>query len=247
MSDKYNRNQNEIEVNLWDIFNILWGKAWLIILIGLFCALLAFGGAKFLVTPQFTSTTKIYILNQKDETALTQGDMQASTYLTKDYAEMIKSRTVAERVILQVGLDMNSSKILSKISVKIAADARIISISITDEDPFKAAQIANAVREVASEHIRTVMNIEMVNVVEEANVPLVKSSPNVRKLTLFGAAVGTVLPIIIILLIYLTNDTIQISSDIEKKLGINVLSVIPLRDDSEKIRTKLANRRKGRQ
>ena len=67
MSDKYNRNQNEIEVNLWDIFNILWGKAWLIILIGLFCALLAFADAKekfdkyvdFLMTETKELTKKI--------------------------------------------------------------------------------------------------------------------------------------------------------------------------------------------
>ena len=233
MEDKQVKNQSEIELNLWDIFNILWGKAGLIVLSGIFFALLTFGATKFFITPQYNSTTKIYIMNQQDEATLTQGDMQTSTYLTKDYAEMIKSRTVTEKVILQMGLDMPHAQLLSKMSVSIASDARIISISIKDEDPYKAAEIADAVREIASEHIRNVMNIETVNVVEEANIPLVKASPNVTKYTLVGALAGTILLVVIILLIHLTNDTIQISDDIEKRLGISVLSVIPTREDKD--------------
>ena len=234
MNERQGENQNILEINFWDIFNILWKKAGFIVLFGLFCALLTFGYTNFFATPQFISTTKIYIMSKQNETTLTQGDMQTSTYLTKDYAEMIKSRTVTEKVIMQLGLDMSNTQVLDKMSVNIAPDARIISISVKDKDPYKAAEIADKIREVASEHIRNVMDIETVNVVEEASIPLVKSSPNVTRVTLIGGVVASILLIITILFIYLTNDTIQISDDIEKKLGISVLSVIPMRENSTK-------------
>ena len=232
MGENNNENQDIIEINFWDIFNILWKRAGFIVLFGLFFAMLTFAITKFYITPQFISTTKIYVMNKQDDTTLTQGDIQTSTYLTKDYVEMIKSRTVTEKVILQMGLGISDSTLLDKMKVNIAADARIISISVIDADPYKAAEMADEIREVASEQIRNVMDIEAINVVEEANIPMSKSSPAVIRSTFIGGAVATILLIALILLIHLTNDTIQISEDIEKKLGIGVLSVIPKREDT---------------
>ena len=242
MEEQYDDKHGELEINLWDLFNILWKKAGLIVLFGLFCAMLTFGITKFFITPQFTSTTGIYIMSKQDETTLTQGDMQTSTYLTKDYAEMIKSRTVTEKVIIEMGLELTHTQLLSKMSVRITPEARIISISVTDEDPYKATEIADKVREIASVHIRNVMDIEAINVVEEASIPLIKSSPSVTKYTIIGGLVATTIMIAFVLLIYLTNDTIQISDDIEKKLGISVLSVIPVREDINSVKRE---RRKG--
>lgn len=232
------KKQTEMEIDLWDVFNILWNKAGFIVLFGLFVALLTFGYTQFFVTPQYSSTTKIYVMSQQDEKTLTQGDMQTSTYLTKDYVEMIKSRTVTENVIQQMGLDMDSDSLLEKMEVSIASDARIISISVQDADPYRAAMIADEVREAASEQIYNVMDIEAVNVVEVANVPLMKSSPAVTKYTILGGLAGSILVATIILLISLMNDTIKISEDIEKELGISVLSVIPVREDCEKGKVK---------
>ena len=48
----------------------------------------------------------MYVLAKQNNDTLTSADMQTSTLLTKDYAEMIQSRTVTEAVIAQLGLDM---------------------------------------------------------------------------------------------------------------------------------------------
>ena len=238
MNEQNNEIQDVLEINIWDIFNILWKKAGLIVLFGLFVSLLIFGFTKFFITSQYTSTTKIYIMTKQDETMITQGDMQTSTYLTKDYAEMIKSRTVTDKVIWEMGLDITNNTLLGKMNVSIASDARIISISVKDEDPYRAAQIADAVREIASEHIRDVMDIEAVNVVEEASIPTTKSGPKVTKHTIIGGVVATILLMAFILLKNLTNDTIHISEDIEKKLDISVLSVIPIRESATPLKQK---------
>ena len=136
-------------------------------------------GTMLLITPKYESTTKIVVLSKQDSSTLTNQDIQTSTSLTKDYAELIKSRTVTEGVIAQLKLDMTHEKLLKKLSVDTPTDTRVVSITVTDTDPYTAAQIANAVRDIASKHIQQVMDIKAVNVVETANIPDEPSSPSV--------------------------------------------------------------------
>ena len=67
------------------------------------------------------------------------------------------------------------------VSVSTPEDTRIIAITVTDTDPVRAMEIANAVREAASEHILNVMDIQAVNVVETANLPTGPSGPNTTR------------------------------------------------------------------
>ena len=97
--------------------------------------------------------------------------MQTSTQLTKDYAELIKSRTVLEGVIAQLNLNITYQQLLGKLTVDTSTDSRIVTIIVSDEDPYTASEMANAIRDMAAEHIQSVMDIEAVNVVDSANIP----------------------------------------------------------------------------
>lgn len=82
-----NRTENdEIEIDLFEVFGILLNKFWLILSAGIFMALVCFSVSKFLLTPTYESTTKIYILNKTDNSSVTYSDVQMGTQLTKDYA-----------------------------------------------------------------------------------------------------------------------------------------------------------------
>ena len=96
----------------------------------------------------------MYVLSKQDNNTLTQQDMQTSLSLTKDYAELIKSRTVTEGVIAQLNLDLTHEELLKKMAVDSATDTRILSITVTDADPYEACKIANAIRDVAANHIK---------------------------------------------------------------------------------------------
>ena len=167
------RNNEETEIDLVELFWVLWRKLPLMIAVGLFTALLAFGGSKFLMTPTYQSVTKIYVLNKQDNsnTNVTYSDLQAGTQLVKDYSELIKSRFVLEAVIEQLGLPLSYEKLSRKVTVSTPADTRVISIAVTNSNPVMAMKIANAIRETASTHICNVMDIEAVNIVETANAP----------------------------------------------------------------------------
>ncbi len=220
-----------IEINLAEIFMILLGKAWLIISSGVFCALLCLFLSKFVMTPLYSSTTKIYILNKQDDAMVTYSDVQMSTQLTQDYAQLIKSRYVLEEVIQTLHLDMEYDEFSEHVSIGTPDDTRIVAITVRDSDPMMAMKEANCVREIASKHIQNVMDIDAINIAELANMPTEKSSPSVKRMTLIGGVAAVVFVSAIIVLNHLMDDSIKTSDDIEAYLGLSTLATIPAISD----------------
>ena len=232
------QRDDEMEIDLREIFSLLISKIGIIILSGVILALVAIVGTKLFITPQYQSITKMYVLSKQDNNTVTNSDLQTSTLLTKDYAELIKSRTVTEAVIAKLGLDLTHEQLLGKLEVETTTDTRIVTIKVLDEDPYMARDVANAVRDTAAEHIQNVMNSEAVNVVDEANIPDQKYSPNTMNNGFIAGVLGCFLAVAIILVQHISNDTIKSSEDVEKYLGLSTLGTIPLNKDDVKAKKK---------
>ena len=228
----------EIEIDLGEIFHILICKAGWIILTGILFAAGAFLISEFALPPVYESTTKIYILNKQENAAVTYSDVQIGTQLTKDYAELVKSRFVLEDVIESMGLPLTYEELEKKLEITTPTDTRILSISVEDYDPVMAMKIADAVREAASLHITNVMDIKAVNVVETANLPEGKAKPHVLQWTLIGGFLGCLLVCIIVLLRYVMDDTLKTSEDVEKYLQLSTLALIPLAETKDSAKGK---------
>lgn len=232
METRQNNNE-EIEIDLREVFLLLASRLWIILSVGVFTALAGFAVSAFLVPPTYESTSKIYILNKQQENTVTYSDVQLGTQLTKDYAELIQSRLVLEKVIRELDLmeggePMDYETMLKKVEVTTPTDTRILSITVTDQDPVLAMDLANSIREAAAVHIKNVMDIEAVNVVETANLPTRKAGPGILKWTLAGGAMGIFFVVAVVLLVFFMDDTIKTSDDVEKYLGLSTLALIPL-------------------
>ena len=230
MEENTIRQTDEIEIDLWEICLVLIHNLALIVSVGIMVALGAFLFTQLLVTPSYESTTKIYILNKQENSAVTYSDIQLWTQLTKDYAELIQSRFVLEEVVQGMGLDLTYEQMKGKVSVTTPTDTRILAITVKDSDPVMAMKMANAIREAASVHIMNVMDIQAVNVAETANMPMKKASPSVLKNTFIGGVLGVFLIIAVVLVRYLMDDTIKTPEDVEKYLQLSTLAVIPLNE-----------------
>ena len=218
-----------IEINLGELFAVLLGRAFLIISAGVFFGLAGLFISKFVLHPVFDSTTKIYILNKEENQTVTYSDVQISTQLTQDYAELIKSRYVIEEVIQRLNLvDVDYNDLSDVLKVDTPSDTRIVSITARDEDPLMAMKIANCIREVASEHIESVMDIDAINVAETANVPVQKSGPSVARWTVIAGFLGAMIVAFFVILEYLLDDTIKSNDDVERYLGLSTLALVPL-------------------
>ena len=244
MENQVTNNNDEIEIDLGEVFHLVISKLGVIILSGILLGVLSIIGTMLFITPKYESTTKIMVLNKQDNNTLTSADMQTSTQLTKDYAELIQSRTVLEGVIAQLNLDMTYREMLNKVSVETSSDSRIVSISVTDEDPYTASEIANAVRDMAAEHIQSVMDIEAVNVVDTANIPNEKASPSLAKNGVIGGLLGVIIAMAAVIIIYLTNDTIKVEEDVERYLGLSVLGSIPFSEKESRSKKKKSRKRR---
>lgn len=228
-------DNEESTIDLAELFFVLWSRIHVILLAGILLALVSFVGTKLLVTPKYTSDTKIYVLTKQDSNAgVTVNDLQTGTYLTKDYMELVKSRPVLEQVIAVLNLDMTSEELSEMITVENTADTRILTIRVESEDPKEAKAIADAVCESVSVQIPEIMNADSVNTVEEGNLPTSPSSPNLMKNMALGGLLGLLLAIGIIALIYILDDTVKTPEDVENFLGLNVLTSIPISEGFKK-------------
>ena len=228
------RKEDIIEINLGELIAVMLGRAFLIISAGVFFALAGLFVSKFVLHPTYESTTKIYILNKEENQNVTYSDVQISTQLTQDYAELIKSRYVLEEVIQRLNLvDITYEDLADVLKVDTPSDTRIVSITARDEDPLMAMKSANCIREVASEHITNVMDIDAINVAETANVPAKKASPRVGRWTVISGFLGAVIVAFFVVLGYLLDDTIKSSDDVERYLGLSTIGLIPLSTDEQ--------------
>ena len=229
-----NGYSDEIEIDLGEVFMLMWHNLWLILLCAAIAAAGAFCVSKFAITPMYESTTKVYIIDKKDNnSALTYSDMQLASQLTKDYAQLIKSRSVLDQVINNLELEDTYGTLNNRVAVTTPTDSRILAITVTDPSPLQAQVIADEIRTVASDQITEVMNIDAVNTVDYADLPKVPASPSIKKWTALGFLVGAFLCVAVLLIRFLLDDTVKTSEDVERFLGMSTLAMIPLIDEQE--------------
>lgn len=229
------KEQNTIEIDVFQLFKTLWKRKLMILIVALVTGTGAFAYSTFIVKPEYTSTTRIYVVNrnQGDKPGLTNQDLQAGTYLVKDYREIILSQDALEKVATNLKLDMPAKTLASKVQVAVPADTRIVSISVKDKQPEEASRIANSLREVAAEKIVAVTRVSDVTTLEEARPATTPPSPNVRRNSLFGFLGGAVVTVIAVLLIELLDTRVKRPEDVEDVLKIPLLGLVP---DFDKIK-----------
>ena len=223
------KEQEKFEIDVFQLVKVLWKRKFLIVLVALVAGLAAFAYSSFVIKPQYTSTTRIYVVNrnQADKPGLTNQDLQAGAYLVKDYREIILSQDVLEKVVVDQSLSMDAKTLGRKVSVTVPADTRIVSISVRDGKPEEASRIANALREVAAQKIISVTRVSDVTTLEEARPATSPSSPNIRRNTMIATIAGVGFVTIIVLLVELLDDRVKRPEDIEEVMHISLLGVIP--------------------
>ena len=223
------KEQNMMEIDVFQLLKILWKRKVLIALVAIVTGVVAFAYSSFIVKPEYTSTTRIYVVNrnQGDKSGPTNQDLQAGSYLVKDYREIILSPDVLEKVATDLKLDLPPKDLTKKVKVTVPADTRIVSISVTDRAPEEASRIANSLREVAAQKIISVTRVSDVTTLEEARPATSPSSPNTRRNTMIGFLAGAVVMVVTVLLIELLDTRVKRPEDVEDVMQIALLGVVP--------------------
>lgn len=220
---------DEIEIDLLELFHVIRARLWIIILTGILTATTAGLISNFLLTPIYTSTTKLYILNKSTSiTSLALQDLQLGAQLTQDYMVLVKSRPVVSQVIENLELNMKYEEMVNLISISNPTNTRILELTAEYPDPYLAKRIVDEFAAVSTSRIAKIMDTSEPTVVEEGFMQTNPSSPNMKKNIAIGGLIGVFLAAGIIVVLYLLDDTIKDSDDIERYLGLNTLGLIPV-------------------
>lgn len=241
--------KNEIEIDIRGLLAAILNRLTIIILVGILVGGIAFAYTQYFVEPQYVSKTQVYISCKQDEdqNTFSTSDLALATYLANDYKEFIVSKPVLEEVKKDLDLDQSVSTLKGMISVELIEDTRIMEISVVSTDPKLAKKIADAVRDTTNE--KTVdwvpEGIEPVHAMDEANLPISPSSPNVEKNTMIGFIIGFGISVLVVMVMFILDDTIKTPDDIEKRLGVSVLASIPLKSATTNSKAKTKDKQKN--
>ena len=224
-----NKENQAVEIDGFAMLKTLWKRKFSIALVALVFAIAAFGYSAFLAKKEYQSTSRIYVVSRQNQenNALTNSDLQAGSYLVKDYREIILSQNVLTQAIEELKLDMTPAELSKKISVSVPTDTRILSITAKDGDPKEAARIANGLRNVAAEKIISVTKVSDVTTLDEAEVPQLPSSPNIRRNVLLGFIAGAGLMVVLLVVVEVLDDRVKRPEDIEELMGLALLGIVP--------------------
>lgn len=214
------------EIDLLELFHALLHRLWLIILAAVIGGGIAGSFSKFVLVPQYQSTTMLYILS-KETTLTSLADLQIGSQLTQDYKIIVVSRPVLEEVIDNLGLNLSYDQLAGKLTINNPTDTRILSITAQDANPVIAKSIADAVAETASDYIGEIMEMVPPKIIERGIVPTQKSSPSNAKNAVIGAAAAAFVVCGLIVLRVILNDTVITEEDVERYLELPVLASVP--------------------
>lgn len=231
-----NNFDDEVEIDLRELFLELVSHWFIIFLVTFFCAGIAYGVSRYVMVPKYESTAQLYVLS-KSTSITSLADIQMGTSLTNDYMVVVKGRPVLEQVIANLGLQETYGSLREKVTLNNPTNSRILEITVQHVNPMVAKAIADEIARVGADFIAAKMDQDPPNIIQSGYADGHAVSPKIAKNTLIGGFAGAVLACGIIVISYLFNDTIMVAEDVEKKLGLNVLGILPLEeteDDGER-------------
>ena len=223
-----NQEKDLIQLDIMLLIRSIWEKKILILLVTVLFTAVSLAYSIFLVTPQYSSTTKVYVVNQKkDDKAITTQDVQLGSLLIKDYKEIILSNKVMEDAAEKSETGITARQLVGKVSVEAPKDTLIISITVQEKNPQVASDLANTVKEVSADQIKEITKIEDVTTLEEAKAATSPSSPNIPRNAILATALGFILAVAGVVLFELLDDRVKRAEDIEETMGLVLLGVVP--------------------
>ena len=231
----------EIEIDLLQLWNAVRHRIWLVLLAGFIVADIAFAITKFLITPMYSSSATMLVVT-KETTLSSLADLQLGSQLTNDYEIMITSRPVLQEAIEELGLEISYKRLRNMITISNPNDSRMLIISTLQADPELAKNVVDTVAEISSEYIAEKMEVTAPKIIEEGEVPIFQSSPNLLRNTAIGGMLGILAAVFLICVAVILNDSIQTEDDIERYLQLPVLAVVPDKSGSSR---KSAGRKKS--
>lgn len=220
----------EETISLKELFLTLKKRLSLIIIITAIATATSGIVSYFLLTPIYQSSTQILVNQSKNDQqqVYNAGELQTNLQLINTYNVIIKSPAILDKVIEKEKLDMTSGALNGLVTVSSEQNSQVVNIAVQNEDPQKAAAIANSIAATFQEEIPNIMNVDNVSILTQAqlgeNPSPIKPQPVLNMA--IALVVGLMAGVGIAFLLEYLDNTIKNEQDIENQLGLPVLGAI---------------------
>ena len=216
------------EISLKSLFVCILKKLWIVAVTVIVFGAAAFVFTKFAITPQYSSTIRLYADNKTEYTSsLTSSDVTAAKSLVGTYITIIKSNSVVDAIVEKSGLDYSTDKIKSMISAESVNGTEVFDVSVTGAVPEDCAAIANEIAELAPGKISRIVNGSTVKIIDKATVPVQPISPSLPKNVSIACLLGFAISCVVVVIAYMSDTTIYTEGDIKDFCELPVLGVFP--------------------
>ncbi len=226
--------ENNEEIDIKRIIEIIFSKKLIITLIILLSVTLGYVYSYYYKKPEYKSSVTILLVADENKTdkSLTQTDVNLNNGLISTYSSIAKSSSILQKTIQNLNLDIPVSKLEQNVEAKQIDNTQFLKISVKNDSPERAKNIANELAEVFTEQIKEIYNLQNISIVDKAEAEENPCNINhMKDMIIFGFA-GIVLSIIIVMIIYMFDDTIKDQKDIEKNIKLRTIGTLPV--DREK-------------
>jgi len=217
------------EIDLKDLFDYFKGRvSWIIIAV----ALAVVVGNIFTIftrVPMYKSSTSLVLVSESGDSnsIYSNSELQLNKNLVGTYSEIIKSKMIMNEVISNLDLEYTPTQLQSHVNVSSVNNAEIIRITIDDPSNKLAAEIADETADVFVKEINKFYKLNNVAVLDKAEIAKSAYNVNYIKDNAIYILIGLVLSCGIIFIFFYFDTTIKTSDEIEKKLGMTVIGVVP--------------------
>ena len=224
------KQENVEEIDLLEIFFALVHN-WRVLLLGTLIGAFVFGLVHVIfIKPAYQANTELYITS--NDSMISLQDLQIGTAIAEDYRFIITSRSVLNKVIEDLQLDLNYDQLKAMINVTNPNGTHIIRTSVKTGDLELSRDIANKLLSVSIERIYQVVGASEPSVIDYSEASAVEDvSPSFRKFLLIGTLIGFLVVAVIVIVRVIMNSTLRTEEDIEKYLNLTVLAAIPYYDE----------------
>lgn len=175
----------------------------------------------------YSASASMYVLikgnSEYSSSSSLYSDLSASQLITNDVASLLKSDRVSNAAAAELGI---SSLAGYKVSVSSDTSSRVVSLTVTGTSQEGVAKVANSIARNVSDIAQSVMDVQSINVIDEAMVPSAPSGPNRKLYIAVAAFAGVFVAVAIVVLKDMLNTRVRGQEELEELLGIPVIGRI---------------------
>ena len=229
MDKNYEQDYQDV---LKEILMAMKEQVLLIVVITVLSAALGWIGSAMLIPQKYEASVNMLVNTRTDASAtLTNDNISSAQNLVDTYAIIIKSNTILNRVIADLDLELSYRELYNMVTVTSIRNTQVMKVAVQSGDPETCRQIVLSMCGIAPTAVADAVEAGSCKVISDVYVEEEPVYPNVPKITAIAAFLGLVACLAVLVLKTLMNDCIVDDADVEKKLGLPVLAMIPNMED----------------